>query len=153
MNRVHSKTTAIQSTFLYFLLSIYKTFFSIYNLKSWTTLMNTYCGVVYMFLSSQIWIWQINVKYQCPSQTAVVSVRHSPHFAVTGQWEVETQRREGQKETHVFDAVIVCTGHFTQPHLPLRDFPGTRNHDILYIHNMSLSQCSWIGVQLRLYVK
>lgn len=63
-------------------------------------------------------------KYQCPAQTSVVSVRQSPDFAVTGQWEVQTETREGQKKTHIFDAVMVCTGHFTQPHLPLRDFPG-----------------------------
>lgn len=61
----------------------------------------------------------------CLSQTSVVSVRERPDFAVTGQWEVETEGREAQRETHVFDAVIVCSGHFTQPHLPLTDFTGT----------------------------
>lgn len=57
-------------------------------------------------------------------QTTVVSVRQRPDFPVSGQWEVETEKREGQRETQVFDAVMVCTGHFTQPHLPLNDFPG-----------------------------
>lgn len=56
----------------------------------------------------------------------MISVKQSPDHSVTGQWEVETEGSGGQKETHVFDAVIVCTGHFTQPHLPLKDFPGTR---------------------------
>lgn len=68
----------------------------------------------------------------CVSQTTVLSVRQTPDFAVTGQWEVETER-EGQRETHVFDAVMVCTGHFTQPHLPLSDFTGTRNHTVYCI--------------------
>ncbi len=61
----------------------------------------------------------------------MVSVRQRSDFSVTGQWEVETESRDGQRETHVFDAVIVSTGHFTQPHLPLRDFPGTI-HSFLY---------------------
>ncbi|MEQ2179279.1 hypothetical protein GOODEAATRI_023065 [Goodea atripinnis] len=43
---------------------------------------------------------------------------------MTGQWYVETETAEGQREMHVFDAVMVCTGHYTQPHLPLSDFPG-----------------------------
>lgn len=60
----------------------------------------------------------------CLCQTTVISVRQTTNFEVTGQWEVETESREGQRETRVFDAVMVCTGHFTQPHLPLRDFPG-----------------------------
>lgn len=60
-------------------------------------------------------------------QTTVVSVRRTLDFEVTGRWEVETEQSEGQRETHVFDAVLVCTGHFTLPHLPLTDFPGTDN--------------------------
>ncbi|CAK6974866.1 flavin-containing monooxygenase 5-like isoform X3 [Scomber scombrus] len=68
-------------------------------------------------------------------QTAVVSVRQSPDFAVTGQWEVQTETREGQNKTHVFDAVMICTGHFTQPHLPLKDFPGIENFEGRYFHS------------------
>uniref|UniRef100_UPI0037E971D4 flavin-containing monooxygenase 5-like n=1 Tax=Semicossyphus pulcher TaxID=241346 RepID=UPI0037E971D4 len=68
-------------------------------------------------------------------QTAVVSVRQAADFAATGQWEVETERREGQRETHVFDAVIVSTGHFTQPHLPLTDFPGIESFEGRYFHS------------------
>ena len=68
----------------------------------------------------------------CVCQTTVVSVRQTLDFASTGQWEVETESSDGQRETRVFDAVIVCTGHFTQPHLPLKDFPGTRNIFVLF---------------------
>uniref|UniRef100_A0A671V0V9 Flavin-containing monooxygenase n=1 Tax=Sparus aurata TaxID=8175 RepID=A0A671V0V9_SPAAU len=42
--------------------------------------------------------------------------------SVSGRW-----RRRAETETRVFDAVIVFTGHFTHPHLPLKDFPGARN--------------------------
>ncbi|XP_059196507.1 flavin-containing monooxygenase 5-like [Centropristis striata] len=68
-------------------------------------------------------------------ETSVVSVRQTADFAATGQWEVETERREGQRETRVFDAVMVCTGHFTQPHLPLRDFPGIESFEGRYFHS------------------
>ncbi|KAK6314025.1 hypothetical protein J4Q44_G00154840 [Coregonus suidteri] len=69
------------------------------------------------------------------SQTTVVSVRQRPDFPVSGQWEVETERTEGQRETQVFDAVVVCTGHYTQPHLPLNDFPGIEEFEGRYLHS------------------
>lgn len=55
----------------------------------------------------------------------MVSVRQRADFAVTGQWDVDTESAAGQRETHIFDAVLVCSGHYTQPHLPLSDFAGT----------------------------
>ncbi|KAM7011994.1 uncharacterized protein LKV04_022432 [Tautogolabrus adspersus] len=68
-------------------------------------------------------------------QMKVVSVRQTADFAASGQWEVETESREGQRETHVFAAVMVCTGHFTQPHLPLKDFPGIESFEGRYFHS------------------
>ncbi|CAJ1064660.1 dimethylaniline monooxygenase 5-like [Notolabrus celidotus] [Xyrichtys novacula] len=68
-------------------------------------------------------------------QMMVVSVRQRPDFATTGQWEVEAESGQGQRETHVFDAVIVCTGHYTYPHLPLKDFPGIESFDGTYFHS------------------
>ncbi|XP_028442626.1 dimethylaniline monooxygenase [N-oxide-forming] 5-like [Perca flavescens] len=68
-------------------------------------------------------------------KTTVVSVRQTPDFAATGQWEVETEGREGPRETRVFDAVMVCTGHYTQPHLPLSDFPGVETFKGRYFHS------------------
>ncbi|XP_054458151.1 flavin-containing monooxygenase 5-like [Anoplopoma fimbria] len=68
-------------------------------------------------------------------QTSVVCVRQTQDFAETGRWEVETESRDGQKETGVFDAVMVCTGHFTQPHLPLKDFPGIESFEGRYFHS------------------
>uniref|UniRef100_A0A3P8PP10 Flavin-containing monooxygenase n=1 Tax=Astatotilapia calliptera TaxID=8154 RepID=A0A3P8PP10_ASTCA len=78
-------------------------------------------------------------------QTTVISVRQTTNFEVTGQWEVETESREGQRETRVFDAVMVCTGHFTQPHLPLRDFPGIESFRAKYFHNWEY--CSAEGLE------
>lgn len=56
----------------------------------------------------------------------MVSLNQRPDFNVMGQWDVETETAEGQREIHIFDAVMVCTGHYTQPHLPLSHFPGNR---------------------------
>ncbi|XP_036377171.1 flavin-containing monooxygenase 5-like [Megalops cyprinoides] len=57
-------------------------------------------------------------------QTSVYSVRQRPDFSQSGQWEVVTRNREGCKERHIFDAVMVCSGHYTHPVIPLTDFPG-----------------------------
>lgn len=56
-------------------------------------------------------------------QTTVRSITKRPDFSETGQWDVVTETEEKQ-ETAVFDAVMVCTGHFLNPRLPLESFPG-----------------------------
>ncbi|XP_016898486.1 dimethylaniline monooxygenase [N-oxide-forming] 5-like isoform X3 [Cynoglossus semilaevis] len=72
----------------------------------------------------RLYVQAFRLQQHIQFQTTVVSVRQTVDFAVSGQWEVETKNAENQKEMRVFDAVIVCTGHFTQPHLPLSDFIG-----------------------------
>ncbi|TMS20295.1 Dimethylaniline monooxygenase [N-oxide-forming] 5 [Larimichthys crocea] len=51
-------------------------------------------------------------------------------------WDVVTVNRDGEEEKHVFDAVLVCSGHYIHPALPLSDFPG---------HEMFSGRCfhSW----------
>lgn len=56
-------------------------------------------------------------------RTTVCSITKHPDFNETGQWEVITDT-EGKQERAIFDAVMVCTGHFPNPHLPLECFPG-----------------------------
>ncbi|XP_076009757.1 flavin-containing monooxygenase 5-like isoform X2 [Genypterus blacodes] len=87
--------------------------------------------VRYLSLYAQTFKLRQHIRFQ----TTVVSVRQSPDFAVSGQWEVETEKSEGQRETGVFDAVIVCSGHYTQPHLPLKDFPGIESFQGRYFHS------------------
>ncbi|CAI5640022.1 dimethylaniline monooxygenase [N-oxide-forming] 5 isoform X1 [Oreochromis niloticus] len=57
-------------------------------------------------------------------QTTVRSVLQRPDFSLSGQWEVVTINKNGQEERHIFDAVLVCSGHYTHPTLPLSDFQG-----------------------------
>ncbi|KAM9435821.1 flavin-containing monooxygenase 5-like isoform 2-T2 [Clarias gariepinus] len=54
-------------------------------------------------------------------QTTVGSVKQRHD---TGQWEVLTEKRNGHKETHVFDGVLVCSGSSIHPFTPRSAFPG-----------------------------
>ncbi|KAM5237692.1 dimethylaniline monooxygenase [N-oxide-forming] 4-like [Ctenodactylus gundi] len=56
-------------------------------------------------------------------KTMVCSVTNCPDSPETGQWIVVTES-EGKQERAVFDAVMVCTGNFLNPQLPLESFPG-----------------------------
>ncbi|KAJ8279007.1 hypothetical protein COCON_G00060730 [Conger conger] len=68
-------------------------------------------------------------------QTTVSSVKQGPDFSHSGQWVVETEKKGGGKESDIFDAVMVCTGHYTQPHLPLNEFPGIDTFAGRYFHS------------------
>ncbi|XP_020487530.1 flavin-containing monooxygenase 5 [Labrus bergylta] len=68
-------------------------------------------------------------------QKLVKSVRQRSDFSRTGQWEVVTEDRDGQQQSHVFDAVICCSGHYTYPNLPLKDFPGIESFEGKYLHS------------------
>uniref|UniRef100_UPI001448915F dimethylaniline monooxygenase [N-oxide-forming] 2-like n=1 Tax=Epinephelus lanceolatus TaxID=310571 RepID=UPI001448915F len=57
-------------------------------------------------------------------QTKVKSVTQRPDFSQSGQWDILTINRDGEEERHVFDAVLVCAGHYTHPNLPLSEFTG-----------------------------
>ena len=58
-------------------------------------------------------------------QTKVLQVKQRSDFSHSGQWNVETENKDGKKEKHIFDAVMICVGHHCHPNMPLHDFPGT----------------------------
>uniref|UniRef100_A0A8C3VVH6 Dimethylaniline monooxygenase [N-oxide-forming] 3 n=1 Tax=Catagonus wagneri TaxID=51154 RepID=A0A8C3VVH6_9CETA len=59
-------------------------------------------------------------------KTLVSSVNKRPDFSFTGQWDV-TMERDGKKESAVFDAVMICSGHqHVYPNLPKESFPGLK---------------------------
>ncbi|XP_037530771.1 flavin-containing monooxygenase 5-like [Nematolebias whitei] len=68
-------------------------------------------------------------------QTSVKRVTQRPDFSHTGQWDVVTEDKDGLEERHVFDAVICCSGHYTYPNLPLKDFPGIETFEGKYLHS------------------
>ncbi|XP_051003672.1 dimethylaniline monooxygenase [N-oxide-forming] 4 [Acomys russatus] len=67
-------------------------------------------------------------------KTTVCSVTKRPDFSETGQWDVVTET-EGKQDRAVFDAVMVCTGQFLNPHLPLESFPGIHKFKGQIIHS------------------
>ncbi|NWH73387.1 FMO4 monooxygenase, partial [Piaya cayana] len=56
-------------------------------------------------------------------KTTALSVMKCPDFTTSGQWEVLTET-DGVQQSHIFDAVMVCAGHYQEPYLPLASFPG-----------------------------
>ncbi|KAK2540449.1 Fmo1 [Columba guinea] len=66
--------------------------------------------------------------------TTVVSIRKRPDFATTGQWDVVTEA-DGKHTSYVFDAVMVCTGNFPEPTIPLHSFPGIKRFKGQYFHS------------------
>ncbi|NXX78719.1 FMO1 monooxygenase, partial [Urocolius indicus] len=66
--------------------------------------------------------------------TAVVSIRKRPDFATTGQWDVVTEVDKKQT-SHIFDAVMVCSGSSYEPCLPLHCFPGIERFQGQHFHS------------------
>uniref|UniRef100_A0A8C6E851 Flavin-containing monooxygenase n=1 Tax=Moschus moschiferus TaxID=68415 RepID=A0A8C6E851_MOSMO len=64
----------------------------------------------------------------------VCSVRKHSDFSFTGQWDVVVQA-EGKQESYVFDGIMVCSGLFTNPIMPLQEFPGITRFKGQYIHS------------------
>ncbi|XP_023366611.1 dimethylaniline monooxygenase [N-oxide-forming] 4 isoform X2 [Otolemur garnettii] len=67
-------------------------------------------------------------------KTTVCSVTKHPDFSNTGQWDVVTET-EGKQERATFDAVMVCTGHFLNPRLPLESFSGIHKFKGQILHS------------------
>ncbi|XP_008405564.1 dimethylaniline monooxygenase [N-oxide-forming] 5-like isoform X1 [Poecilia reticulata] len=88
-----------------------------------------------VLLYLRLYAQTFNLLQHIHLQTKVVGLRRRPDFDVTGQWDVETETADGRRQTHVFDAVMVCTGHYTQPHLPLSHFSGIESFKGRYFHS------------------
>ncbi|XP_075038592.1 flavin-containing monooxygenase 5-like [Mixophyes fleayi] len=67
-------------------------------------------------------------------KTTVCSVKKRTDFATSGQWDVITEK-DGKQEAAIFDAVLICSGHHTNAHLPLDEFPGINKFKGRYIHS------------------
>ncbi|XP_013886531.1 dimethylaniline monooxygenase [N-oxide-forming] 5 [Austrofundulus limnaeus] len=67
--------------------------------------------------------------------TKVLQIKQRSDFSRSGQWDVETENKDGKQERHIFDAVMICIGHHCEPHLPLQDFPGIETFKGKYFHS------------------
>ncbi|KAF2988155.1 hypothetical protein EK904_013689 [Melospiza melodia maxima] len=64
--------------------------------------------------------------------------RYTEHFGLREHirfgWNVVTEAG-GKQTSHVFDAVMVCSGNFSEPSLPLQFFPGIERFRGQYFHS------------------
>ncbi|KAM4548042.1 flavin-containing monooxygenase 5-like isoform 1-T1 [Odontesthes bonariensis] len=67
--------------------------------------------------------------------TKVLQVKQRSDFSHSGLWDVETENKDGKREKHIFDAVMICIGHHCHPHMPLHDFPGIDTFKGQYFHS------------------
>ncbi|XP_044156929.1 dimethylaniline monooxygenase [N-oxide-forming] 2-like isoform X1 [Bufo gargarizans] len=67
-------------------------------------------------------------------KTVVISVKKCKDFESSGQWYVTTEKN-GKQETTIFDAVMVCSGHHTDPYYPLESYPGIKLFKGKYFHS------------------
>ncbi|XP_041861864.1 flavin-containing monooxygenase 5-like [Melanotaenia boesemani] len=67
--------------------------------------------------------------------TKVLQVKQRSDFSHSGQWDLQTENKDGKKEKHIFDAVMICIGHHCQPNMPLHDFPGIDTFTGKYFHS------------------
>ncbi|XP_032872041.1 dimethylaniline monooxygenase [N-oxide-forming] 5-like isoform X2 [Amblyraja radiata] len=68
-------------------------------------------------------------------KTNVCNIMKEQDFSTNGQWTVTTKDEDGNIETSVYDAVMICTGHHCNPHTPLDSFPGITSFTGQYIHS------------------
>ena len=68
-------------------------------------------------------------------------VKQHSDFSHSGQWDVEIETKDGKREKHIFDAVMICIGHHCHPNLPLQDFPGTNGIDTTTLLLEKASPC------------
>ncbi|KAM9685475.1 LOW QUALITY PROTEIN: flavin-containing monooxygenase 5-like [Trichechus inunguis] len=61
-------------------------------------------------------------------------VRKRPDFSSTGQWDVVVEA-EGKQKSYVFDGIMVCTGFYADPFLPLHNFPGIKKFKGQYMQS------------------
>ncbi|XP_062616301.1 flavin-containing monooxygenase 5-like [Saccostrea cucullata] len=77
---------------------------------------------------------KFDLKKYITFKTEVTSVSRGSDFNTTGQWNVTTKDlTTGETKDHVFDAVMVCTGHHADKNIP--DFPGLKDFEGKVIHS------------------
>ncbi|XP_012871047.1 PREDICTED: dimethylaniline monooxygenase [N-oxide-forming] 3 [Dipodomys ordii] len=78
-------------------------------------------------------------------ETFVTRISKRDDFSITGQWDVTTEK-DGKKESSVFDAVMICSGHHVYPNLPKESFPGLQRFKGKCIHSRDYKEPSvWRG--------
>lgn len=74
-------------------------------------------------------------------RTLVNHVTPADDYDATGKWRLDLKSREDDREwQEVFDAVLVCTGHHTEPNMP--DFAGMEEFEgnVVHTHDYKTTQ-------------
>ena len=74
-------------------------------------------------------------------RTKVVDLRKTSDFDETGKWEILFQELNSADpdavKTEVYDAVMLCVGHHSEPSWPTPSFPGQDEFERIKIHSHS----------------
>lgn len=74
-------------------------------------------------------------------RTKVVDLRKTSDFDETGKWEILFQELSSADpdavKTEVYDAVMLCVGHHSEPSWPTPSFPGQDEFERIKIHSHS----------------
>ncbi|XP_045198060.2 flavin-containing monooxygenase 5-like [Mercenaria mercenaria] len=84
--------------------------------------------------------------------TEVLSVKPTENFKTDGKWEIKTKNSENKEQKHIFDGVLICTGHHAEKNIP--KFPGldtfkgkvTHTHDYKDYHGYEDKRVLIIGI-------
>ncbi|XP_015779552.1 PREDICTED: dimethylaniline monooxygenase [N-oxide-forming] 5-like [Acropora digitifera] len=74
-------------------------------------------------------------------RTKVVEIRKTPDFDETGKWEILFRELDGadskEVKVEIYDAVMLCVGHHSEPSWPSPSFPGQDRFEGLKMHSHS----------------
>ncbi|XP_068688944.1 flavin-containing monooxygenase 5-like [Montipora foliosa] len=74
-------------------------------------------------------------------RTKVVEIRKTPDFDESGKWEIFFRELNGADpeavRVEIYDAVMVCVGHHSEPSWPTPSFPGQDEFEGLKMHSHS----------------
>lgn len=77
---------------------------------------------------------KFNLKKYIQFETEILNVSKHTDFPKTGQWVIKIKNKKSDKvQDLVYDAVMVCTGHHAEKHVP--DFPGLCNFKGKVLHS------------------
>uniref|UniRef100_A0A8C6E072 Flavin-containing monooxygenase n=1 Tax=Moschus moschiferus TaxID=68415 RepID=A0A8C6E072_MOSMO len=76
--------------------------------------------------------------------TKVQSVRKHQDFSFSGQWDVIVEVN-GKQKSFIFDGIFICSGHHTDPYLPLQSFSGIEKFEGSYFHSRKYKKVVGIG--------
>lgn len=84
--------------------------------------------------------------------TEVMSVKQAESYEKDGKWKITIRTPEKKEEQHIFDGVLVCSGHHADKNMP--DFPGldkfkgkvTHTHDYKDYHGYEDKRVLIIGI-------